>query len=82
MVIKGKLSTVSMTKGRGCQGPYMKRKHRMKVEHIEKHTEHSMRGRKCIPEGGNIREQLARWNIRLGEVTRWVSNDWVGHRAM
>jgi hypothetical protein len=81
MVIKGKLSTVSMTKGRGCPGPYMKRKHRMKVEHIEKHIEHSMRGRGHIPKGGSIGERLARWNVRLREATRWVANDQVGRRA-
>jgi hypothetical protein len=69
VVIKGKLSTVSMTKGRGCPGPYTKRKQRTKDKHTGKRIEHSTRGRGHMPDGGNIREWLARWNARLGEVT-------------
>jgi hypothetical protein len=70
MVIKGKLSTVSMTKRRGCPGPYMKRKQRMKDEHTGKHIEHSTRGRGRMPAGRNVGEWLAQWNARLGEATQ------------
>jgi hypothetical protein len=59
VVIKGKLSTVSITKGRGCPGPYTKRKQRMKDEHTGKHIEHSTRGGGRIPNGRNVREWLA-----------------------
>jgi hypothetical protein len=79
--IKGKLSTVSMTKGRGCPGPYMKRKHREKAKCTGKHRKYSTKCRGCLPEGGNIGERLPQWGARLGKVTQWVSEDWVGCRA-
>jgi hypothetical protein len=79
--IKGKLSTVSMTKGRGCPGPYMKGKHREKAKCTRKHRKYSTRHRGHLPEGGNVGERLAQWGARLGEVTQWVPKDWVGCRA-
>jgi hypothetical protein len=81
VVIKGKLSTVSMTKGRGCPGPYTNRKQRTKDKHVGKHIKHSTNSKGCLSKGGNVGEQLARWNIRLGEATQWVPNDRVGCRA-
>jgi hypothetical protein len=82
MFIKGKLSTVSMTKERGCQGPYMKRKRRTKAEHTKKHMKHSMEGKGCMPEGRNIRERLAQWGTQLGKATWWMPEARVGRRAI
>jgi hypothetical protein len=59
MVIKEKLSTVPMTKGRGCSGPYMKRNHRVKAKCTRKHMKHSTRGRGHLPEGANTGVRLS-----------------------
>jgi hypothetical protein len=52
VVIKGKLSTVSMIKGSGCPGPYTKRKHRTKGKHTRKHIKHSTNSKGHLPEVG------------------------------
>jgi hypothetical protein len=69
IVIKGKLSTVSMTKGRGCPGPYTKRKNRMKAKRTRQHIKHSTNSKGHLPEGGKERDRLAQWGARLGEAT-------------
>jgi hypothetical protein len=69
VVIKGKLSTVSMTKESGCPGPYTKRKHRTKGNHTRKHIKHSTNSKGHLPEDRKARDRLARWDAQLGEAT-------------
>jgi hypothetical protein len=82
MVIKGKLSTVSITKGRGCPGPYTKRKHRTKGKRTRKHIKHSTNSKGRLSEGEKERDRLAQWSARLGKATRWVPEAWVGRRVI
>jgi hypothetical protein len=60
-IYKGKLSTVFMTKGRGCPGPYMKRKQRTKDEHTGKHIKHSTNSKGRLSEDEKARDRLVRW---------------------
>jgi hypothetical protein len=71
-----------MTKGRGCPGPYTKRKHRTKGKCTTKHIKHSTNSKGRLPEGGKERDRLARWGAQLGEVTRWVPEAQVGRRMI
>jgi hypothetical protein len=59
VVIKGKLSTVSMTKGRGCPGPYMKRKYKTKGNRTRRHIKHSTNSKGRLPEGEKERDRLS-----------------------
>jgi hypothetical protein len=81
MVIKGKLSTVYVIRGRSCLGPYMKRKHRTKVKCTTKYIKHSTNGKGCLSENRNARDRLAQWGAQLEKMIRWMPNDRVEHRV-